>query len=996
MLPVLAALAATLAQSPAAYQDLQWRNIGPFRGGRTVAVAGVPQDPQTYYFGGVGGGLWKTTDAGESWRNITDGQLKTSSVGAVAIAPSDPNVIYLGMGEHAARGVAISHGDGVYKSTDAGRTWKHLGLEATRTISRIRVHPTNPDLVYVAAQGATFGPTRERGVYRSKDGGQTWQLVLPGANETSGASDLAMDPTNPRILYASFWDHLRKPWEVRSGGPGSGLFQSADGGDTWNPINEGLPKLLGKTGIAVSADPDRLYAIVEADPGGGLYRSDNAGRTWTAANTSDWSLKSRAWYYIEVFADPRNADVVWVANANLVKSIDGGRTFTNVPAPHGDHHDLWINPANSENLINANDGGANISFNGGRSWSSQENQPTAQFYRVNTDERFPYWVYGGQQDNTTVGIVSRSSGPGIDWKDWHPVGGCESAHVAFDPKNPRFIYAGCYQGQISEYDQNTGEARDVMHYPALNLALPSREMKYRFNWNAPIHVSKHDPKVIYHASQVLLRSEDRGRSWKEVSPDLTRPDDRTQGFGGGPITNEGAGGEIYNTIFAVAESPLAREVLYAGGDDGVLSVTRDGARSWKKLKLPVEEGQINSLEASPHDPATAYVAFTRYKYNDLTPYAFKTTNYGDTWEPIVTGVPANNWVRVVREDPVRRDLLYMGTEMGVLVSFNGGKQWQPLQQNLPVTPVTDLKVQGDDLVAATSGRAFWILDDVTPLRQAAANLEVHLFAPRPAYRAYLNSGRGRGTRFGQNPPSGAILNFHTPQAGSAVLEILAGPNVIRRLSIAQTKAGMNRTTWDLRHESITRIPGLYSFVPATGRKAAPGKYVVRLTTAGKTSSQDLTVLKDPRIEATAADFQAQDELMVTLDRETSALHQAALDLRKVRDQADALARNAPVLESQAKEYSARLTALEDQLIQKRTVDGQTVINFPVKLNHHFLHLRSVVDAAEAGVTEGARLRARDLSGQWGRLKSEAEKLLGADLEALNRAARERGLGPLVK
>src|SRR5580704_8870802 len=718
---------------PSLYQGMQWRNIGPFRGGRSDAVAGVPQNPHLYYFGGVGGGLWKTENDGITWTNITDGQLKTSSVGAIAVAPSDPNVLYLGMGENEARGVAISHGDGVYKSTDAGRTWKHVGLDLTRAISRIRIHPANPDVVYVAAQGATFGATKDRGVYRSKDGGATWQNVL-FVNETSGACELAMDPSNPRILYAAFWDHLRKPWEIRSGGAGSGIYKSTDGGDTWQKINEGLPKLMGKIGISVAANPERLYAVVEADPDGGVYRSDNAGGSWTLTNSTNWALKTRSWYYMKIFADTKNPDVVWVLNANVLRSIDGGRNWVQVPTPHGDNHDLWINPSDPNNIIEANDGGANISFDSGRSWSTQENQPTAQFYRVNADDRFPYWVYGGQQDNTTVGIKSAVNGPGIAWKDWHPVGGCESAWVDFDPKKPDQIYATCYQGQITEYDEDTMEARDVQEYPSLPLALPSREMKYRYNWSGPVMVSRIDPRVIYHASQVLMRSENRGRTWAAISPDLTHPDDRTQGYGGGPITNEGAGGEVYDTIYYVAESPKDKNTLWTGSDDGVVQMTRDGGKNWKKIELPgMADAQINAMELSPHDPGTVYIAATRYKWNDMAPYIFKTTDFGQTWTKLVDGIPAESWAHVVREDPVRRNLLYAGTETGVFVSFDGGAKWQPFQMNLPLTPVNDLKIHADDLVAATSGRAFWILDDLSPLRELNAALSkdtVHLFQPR--------------------------------------------------------------------------------------------------------------------------------------------------------------------------------------------------------------------------------------------------------------------------
>ncbi len=530
----------------------------------------MPSQPGVFYFGGVGGGVWKTTDSGVTWTNITDGFLNTSSVGAVAVADSDPNVIYVGMGEHAIRGVMTSHGDGVYKSTDAGRTWTHMGLPRSRAIARIRIHPTDPDRVYVAVQGAPYGPTEERGIYRSRDGGATWDHVLY-IGETAGASDLAIDPTNPRILYAAFWDHLRTPWEVRSGGEGSGLHKSTDSGETWEEIggdpDTGFPELKGKMSVAVSANPDRIYALVEADPDGGLFRSDNAGETWTLVNET-WTTRARAWYYIKVFADPQNPDVVWITNAPLSKSIDGGKTFTRVRTPHGDNHHLWIHPDDSNIMINSNDGGANVSHSGGASWSAQQNQPTAQFYRVNVDNRFPYHVYGGQQDNSSVSIASRSFGSGIGWKDWYSVGGCESAYTAFDPNDPVRVYAGCYMGQISEWDARTRYVRNVMAYPTLPAALPSRDMKYRFNWNAPIVASHHDPSVVYHASNVLLKTVNRGMSWTEVSGDLTRNDDEKQGPGGGPITNEGAGGEIYGTIFYVAESPHEASTIWTGSDDG--------------------------------------------------------------------------------------------------------------------------------------------------------------------------------------------------------------------------------------------------------------------------------------------------------------------------------------------------------------------------------------------------------------------------------------------
>jgi photosystem II stability/assembly factor-like uncharacterized protein len=1013
------------AVSPTLYQGMEWRNIGPFRGGRSVAVTGVIQDTATFYFGGVGGGVFKTTDGGETWNNITDGFLKTSSVGAIAVAPSDPNVIYVGMGEHAVRGVATSHGDGVYKSTDAGRTWKHLGLEKTRAISRIRIHPTNPDLVYVAAQGAPYGPTRDRGVYRSNDGGKTWENVLY-VGETAGAADLAMDPTNPRILYAAFWDHLRVPWEVRSGGPGSGIHKSTDAGTTWQKLTEGLPQLMGKIGVDVAPGGERVYAIVEADPGGGLFRSDNAGKSWSL-QSEQWNIRGRAWYYMEVFADPQNPDVVWVCNAPLMKSIDAGKTFTNVRVPHGDTHDLWIHPKNTQILINANDGGAVISYNGGRTWSTDQNQPTAQFYRVNTDNRFPYWLYAGQQDNSTVGIMSRTFGPGIGWKDWRAVGGCESAHVAFDPDDPTLVYAGCYQGQITEYDDRLGSARNVQAYPELPLALPMGEMKYRFNWNAPILVSSHNRQILYHAGNVLLKSEDRGRSWVEVSPDLTTNDDEKKGPQGSPITNEGAGGEVYGTIYYVAESPHQAGVFWAGTDDGLVHLTRDGGKTWQNVTPPgLGEAQVNAVEVSPHDAATAYIAVTKYKFNDFTPHIFKTTDYGKKWDRIVEGIGPEAWVRVVREDPVRQGLLYAGTETGMYVSFDGGRQWQSLQLNLPVTPITDLKVQSGDLVAATQGRAFWILDDLSPLRQIdekVAVAELHLFRPRNAIRAFAFGGfGGPNPRLGKNPPPGAILDYYVAKSpeGPITVEILdASGKLVRRYSSQkkdepgrpesageeffgpppprplEVKAGMNRLTWDMRHEPIPRVPGIFSFGSLAGRKAAPGAYQVRLTVGGKAATQPFQLEKDPRLDATAQDFQAQEELSSAIDKELTEIHQSVIRLREVRGQIEDLMKRSKDIEADAKGLVEKLTGVEDALIQKRTVDGQTVINFPVRLNHHYIYLRGAVDGAEGAPTEGAKKRFADLQAQWAGHKAKIDELLGAELAALNAKIREKGIPAVV-
>ena len=688
------------------FQAMKWRNVGPFRGGRSTTVCGVVGHPDLYYMGTVGGGLWRTENGGKVWRNISDGYFKTGSVGAVAVSNSDPNVIYVGMGEAPVRGVMTSHGDGVYKSTDAGASWQNVGLPKVRQISKVRIHPTNPDIVYVSAQGSPYAPTPDRGIYRTMDGGQNWEKVL-FVNDGSGACDLSMDATNPRILYAAFWEHQRLPWQVVSGGEGSSIWKSTDGGNSWKKLEKGLPEaIMGKIGISVSpANPQRVWAIIESDQGG-LYRSDNGGTSWRLINP-DRVLRARSWYYMHIFADPQNAEIVYVLNAPVLKSIDGGKSFSPVPTPHGDNHDLWIDPNDNQRMINANDGGGNISYNGGRSWSVQSNQPTAQFYRVNTDNRFPYYIYGGQQDNSTVAIPSRVNGFGIQNADFHSVGGCESAFCAFDPDNPRYVYAGCYQGIITEYDQELEIEKDVMAYPYLGLGTtPSdAEVRYRFNWNAPILVSQHDPSVIYHCGNVVLKSSDRGVNWEAVSPDLTRNIPEHLGKGGAPITNEGAGGEVYHTLAYFAESPFDADELWAGADDGLLHLTRDGGENWVNISPPgAGEGLVNSIELSTTQAGMAWIAFTRYKFNDFAPHIYVTTDFGQTWTEKVQGIAPQAHVRVVRADPERKGLLYAGTETGLYLSFDGGDHWQAFQQNLPIVPITDMKVHQGDLVISTQGR----------------------------------------------------------------------------------------------------------------------------------------------------------------------------------------------------------------------------------------------------------------------------------------------------
>ncbi len=733
---------------------LEWRLIGPFRGGRVVAVAGDPARDQVFYFGSTGGGVWKTTDGGVFWENISDGFFKRASVGAIAVAESDPNVIYVGMGEVSIRG-NVAHGDGVYKSTDAGKTWTQCGLEETRHIAKIRIHPKNPDLLYVAALGHAHGPNKERGVYRSKDGGKTWEQVL-FRSETAGASDLVMDPHNPRVLYVSFWEARRDAHQLISGGEGSGIFKTTDGGDTWAEItrNPGLPKgVLGKIGLAASpARRDRIWALIEAEDGA-VFRSDD-GATWERLS-EDRNLRQRAWYYMHIYAHPTNPETLWALNVPAFKSTDGGKTFAQFPIPHGDNHDLWIDPNNPERMIQGNDGGAAVSFNGGETWSTLYNQPTAEFYHVTTDAETPYGVYGAQQDNTTIAGPSRSAMAAIPQSEWFEVGGGESGYIAVRPDDPNIIFAGSYGGAITRLDRRTGQRRNINVWPEPHLGWGAKDVKYRFNWTAPIMLSPHDPQTLYITGNHVFRSTDEGSSWETVSPDLTRNDITKMEASGGPITKDNTGAEYYGTIFALAESPVQQGILWAGSDDGLVHLSRDNGANWENV-TPKDVGEwalISIIEASPHDPATAYIAATRYKLDDFRPYLYKTNDYGKHWTKITGGIAENDFTRVIREDPARRGLLYAGTETGVHVSLDDGGHWQPLQLNLPVVPIHDLVVKDSDLIAATHGRAFWVLDDLTSLRQATNETvkgDFHLFPPRPTVRFVTNRGFFRQATPGKN------------------------------------------------------------------------------------------------------------------------------------------------------------------------------------------------------------------------------------------------------
>ncbi len=1014
----------------AVYKGVKWRNIGPFRGGRANAIAGDPNNASVYYVGYTGGGIGKTDDGGITWKNISDGFFKVGTIGEIAISDADPNVIYVGSGEHAVRGVMTSYGDGIYKSTDAGKTWKNIGLEKTRHISDIAIHPNNSDVVYVAAQGALHGPSADRGVYKSMDGGVTWKKTLY-VDENTGVSSLSMDVTNPRILYAATWQHRRYPWKVESGGPGCAIWKSTDSGETWNKIMEGLPKEMGKIGVSVSrANPNRVYAIIEAEKTkAGLYRSDDGGKKWNQMS-SDHTITARSWYYMEVFADPVNADVVYVLNAPMTRSIDGGKTFTTIRVGHGDTHDLWINPKNNSNLALADDGGGEITTNTGRSWSPLNNQATSQFYRVNVDNRFPYWVYGGQQDNSSVAIPSRNGSFGITDKDWFDGPGCESAWVAFnDPSNPELLYGGCYQGIIDVKDTRTGEVKDLQEYPATNLGFKPREMKYRFNWNAPLINSPHDAKVMYHAGNLLFKTTNGGLSWDVVSPDLTRNDTTKQNTSGGPLTNEGAGGENYNTIYYVIESPHEVGVIYTGSDCGLVHLTKDGGKTWQNITpAGMPEGMVHSIEVSQHEKGTVYISMSRYKFNDFSNYTYKSLDYGKTWTKIGNGIEADDFIKVIREDKKIKDLLYIGAERGFYISFNGGTTISRMQLNLPIVPVTDLIIKDNDLVAATAGRAFWILDDLGAIQQSKGSFDAALkiYTPKPTYRlssvtipAYFGDIPG----LGRNPMNGVSLDYYLKEKADTAmvkLDILDGSGkVIRSYTNKKdetfkpwpggpapketiaAEAGVNRFAWDFRTESLVGIPGVFVMGDYHGHRVAPGKYKARMTCKGQSSETDLEIIADPKVMATASEWTAQQEFLKRAGEGFDELQKSVNKMRQVKKQIETLSESlkeqpeSKELINSGKDLIKKIDQWERNLIEPRSANFQDVINFPNKLNSEFLQLRGVADTHDPRLTKGAQDRARDVEADWTKYKQQMNELIQKDINNYNRMFKEKNMPAVI-
>ena len=1006
---------------PKTYDGMKWRLVGPFRGGRVITVAGVPSQPNTYYFGAVGGGVWKTSDGGVSWDPMFDKE-PISSIGAIAVADFDPNVVYAGSGEACIRG-NISYGDGVYKSTDAGKTWTNVGLKDTRHIGAIIIHPTNPDIVYVAALGHAYGPNTERGIFRTRDGGKTWEKVLY-LDDRTGGIEVVFDPHNPHVLLAAMWEGWRTPWTLNSGGAKDGLYRSSDDGTTWKRVEgHGMPEgTLGRISVAVSgADSNVVYALIEAKKGG-LYRSEDGGATWSFI-TDDHRFTQRAWYFTHLWADPKNVEGVYIANTGLYESTDGGKSFERINAPHGDHHALWIDPNNPNRMINGNDGGATISVDGGKDWTTQDNQPTAQFYHVAADNDFQFRLYGSQQDNSSIGIRSRSDHGAILPGDWDPVGGGESGYIEPDPRDSNIIYADDEGPVFTRFDRRTGQAQSIEEWPEDPNGYAAATQKYRYTWTMPIVISSHNPDVIYHTSQYVFRSTDAGRTWTAISKDLTRNDKTKQQDSGGPLTKDQYTVEYYDVIFSLAESPKQAGELWAGTDDGLVQLTRDDGKTWTNVtpKEMPEWGMVSLIEASPFDAGTAYVAVDAHKLDNFKPYVFKTTDFGNTWTKITVGLPDDSYVHAVREDPKRKGLLYAGTETGIWVSFNDGANWQSLQLNLPPTPIHDLVIHDDDLAVATHGRSFWILDDLSPLRQVSSSIaaeDAHLFTPETAVRTREGHFNPRRYPVGENPPSGAILYYYLKDAPKdpAKLELLdADGKVIRSytseakkevtapdegerdlpVESIPAKAGLNRFVWDLRYELPKKVPGvIYDAGEPTGPLALPGRYQVRLTVAGKTQTAAFEVKIDPRVHTSPEDLRKQFDLMLKLRDRQDQMNKTVIAIRDLRTQLLALekrlgsgAEAKPVVAASA-ELRKKIGAIEEQLVQVNSKASEDQANYPTMLNSKFGLLQTLVDSADTAPTKAEDDVFAELDQRLEAQLTSWREVLAKDLPALNEAMRK--------
>lgn len=1010
---------ATLNYEEGLYDALSWRSIGPFRGGRSATVTGVPGNPTLFYMGATGGGVWRTKDGGSTWENISDGYFG-GSIGAVAVSEYDNNIIYAGGGEVTVRG-NVSSGYGMYKSMDAGKSWETIGLEGSRHIPRIRIHPKNPELVYAAVMGDLYKSSEVRGVYRSKDGGENWEKVL-FVNEDAGAVDLIMDPNNPRVLYASTWRIRRTPYSLISGGEGSGLWKSTDGGDNWTEItgNKGLPKgVWGINGVAVSpANSNRVWVIVE-NKDGGVFRSDDAGESWRKLN-SDRSLRQRAWYYTRIYADTKNEDVVYVMNVAYHKSTDGGRTFKSSNAPHGDHHDLWIAPEDPMRMIIADDGGAQVSYDGGENWSTYYNQPTAQFYRVTTDNHFPYRIYVAQQDNSTLRIAHRTNGGSIGERDWEPTAGGESAHIAVDPDDSDIVYGGSYGGFLTRVNHKSGETRSINVWPDNPMGAGAEAMKYRFQWNFPIYFSPHDGNKLYTASNHIHMSTDEGQSWKVISPDLTRNDASKLGSSGGPITQDNTSVEYYCTVFAACESPYEKDLLWAGSDDGLIHVSRDGGGNWENVTPPSsimpEWMMINSVDPDPFTKGGLYVAGTLYKAGDYKPYLFKTKDYGKTWTKITNGIAEEDFTRVVRADPKRQGLLYAGTEAGMYISFDDGASWKPFQLDLPIVPITDLTVKNDNLVAATQGRSIYLIDDLTPLHQLNEDIaasDMHLFKPMPSYRMPGFGGFGRSSRTaGKNHPGGVMVHYYLKDMPADSVEMKlsfheADGDLIKEYSSKDkktarwfegTEEGMNRFVWNMMYEDAKSFKGMIMWAGSTrGPRAVPGTYKVKFTVGDQVQEQEFEILPDPRSSSSIADMQEQFDFMIAVRDKLTETHDAIIDIRKVRGQLGQLkdriadAEDMDDVMDKMKQINKDMKAVEEALYQTKNRSRQDPLNFPIKLNNKLAHVGALNSRGDFKPTEQSKEFFQEVSGNINEQLDKWKNIREKDIPELNNMVKQKSV-----
>ena len=987
------------------YESIKYRSLGPHRGGRSAAVTGVPGNPNLFYFGATGGGVWKTEDGGQSYENISDGYFG-GSIGSVAVSKSDNNVIYVGGGEVTLRG-NVSSGYGIWKSVDAGKTWNFSGLPKSRHVPRIVIDPNNHNIVYAAVLGNIYKPTSDRGVYKSKDGGKTWEKVL-FSNNHSGVVELVMDPSNSRTLYAATWRVNRTPYSLNSGGEGSALWKSVDQGENWTKIsiNEGFAEgTLGIIGVTVSpVNTQRVWAIVENQEKGGIYRSEDGGSTWSHINDSR-ELRQRAWYYSKIYADTKDEDIVYVMNVSYHKSKDGGKTFKSNNAPHGDHHDLWIAPEDNQRMIIADDGGAQISFNGGETWTTYHNQPTAQFYRVTTDNSFPFRIYVAQQDNSTLRVNYRSSGGGISEDDWEPTAGGESAHLAIDPLDNDIVYGGSYGGYLTRVNHKTNSERGINVWPDNPMGYGAEGMKYRFQWNFPIHFSKHDPKKLYTFSNHVHVSEDEGQSWEIISPDLTRNDPKKLKSSGGPITQDNTGVEYYCTIFAANESSIKEGLMWVGSDDGLIHLKKDGGNNWENVtpsNMP-KWLMINSIEPSPFDPAVCYVAGTLYKTGDFKPYLYKTSDYGKTWSLITNGIKSEHFTRVLRADPEKKGILYAGTESGMYISFDDGNSWNSFQLNLPIVPITDLTIKENSLIVATQGRSIWALDDLTVLHQIdqnTVNEEINLFKPKTSYRTRGRGGKETLTE-GTNLPNGVIVHFnvknfspdkdelsiHFKEQDGTIIKTYKSNDEIDKLEI---KTGGNTFVWNTLYEGAEILDSMIFWSASfSGAKAVPGKYKVVLEKNGESQEQEFEILPDPRSEVSISQMRLQFDFVNKVNATVDKAHKAIKNIRQIRKKLEEFVSNFSENEGvinlveKAKQLNSSLTEIEKALYQTKNRSRQDPLNFPIKLTNKLGHLNSLVTSNDFPPTNQDELVRKELTAEVENHILKYQKLVSKDLKYFN-------------